>query len=283
VLVDEFEFLPSTPAAPQTAVIAPTPPPIESDPIASILAPKSGPSSSPAPIGSGPLRRAASDDAEGALAGIAGPGRDLRIKGSAILRYRARSAAASLDNTPRPSPTGSVASSRSMTPQLSFDDLEQDDQGTSGSAASDMGPVCESPVTMMLNDTPDRRGSTSATVGLRKEEHLGGGALYALQGARMWLAPRQCKALVDRAARAGPERGRAGEGSGTLGDDDLMMTKAKRRGSGDSDMTLEQEDQLEMLSSGSWDYLEEEGRRMVRARIRYEGDARRSVLCACVR
>ena len=150
-----------------------------------------------------------------------------------------------------------------MTPQLSFDDIEPNSPGNTGldGFAHLTSARCASPVDSAGENAPnsDIKAGSGMTNGkavpLRKEQHLGGGALYALQGARLWLSPDQCRALVDRQAREA----------------DLGIHAAE------SDMTIEQEEQLERLSRGSWAYLEGEGRRMVRARIRYEGDVRRSV------
>lgn len=74
-------------------------------------------------------------------------------------------------------------------------------------------------------------------------EVLGGGALYCLVGARMWLPPSECRALVD--------------------------TDEERR-----DLSKDQEEELEGYGQGCWGYLEGEGRRMIKARIRYEGTVR---------
>ncbi|WVO18168.1 hypothetical protein L204_105871 [Cryptococcus depauperatus] len=75
-------------------------------------------------------------------------------------------------------------------------------------------------------------------------EMLGGGALYALVGARFWLPPYKLKTLIDRAP---PER---------------------------DDCPKEVENRLNKLGSEIWVWNRNENTRMTRARIRYEGDAR---------
>lgn len=79
-------------------------------------------------------------------------------------------------------------------------------------------------------------------------ETFGGGALYALIGARLWLAAQQLGTLVNR------ERKRS-DGSG-----------------GDVPQRLERD--LEVYGGDMWVWNEGEGTRMTRARIRYEGDVR---------
>ena len=74
-------------------------------------------------------------------------------------------------------------------------------------------------------------------------EVLGGGALYALIGARMWLASNELCTLVDRAPRG-------------------------------TDVLPELEEDLNQFGSGMWAWNEAEGTRMTRARIRYDGDIR---------
>ncbi|WVF67848.1 hypothetical protein IAT40_002609 [Kwoniella sp. CBS 6097] len=76
-------------------------------------------------------------------------------------------------------------------------------------------------------------------------EMLGGGALFALVGARFWLPPNKLKTLVDRA----PEHE-------------------------DNDLPVEVEEKLDKLGKDIWVYNRGEGTRMTRARIRYEGDVR---------
>ena len=191
----------------------------------------------------------------------------------ATILGRPRPGGKSLDNTPRQSPSGSTATSRSMTPQLSFDDLDEGQDSASADASLTLGdgPSCDSPVAFTFTDPPSRRASVPAP--MRREEHLGGGALYALQGARLWLRPEQCKTPVDRAARTA----RRQSGSRPASGPGVAQGGGKRQDSADADMTLEQQAQLETLRAGSWNYVEGEGNRKVRARIRYEGDARRSV------
>lgn len=88
-------------------------------------------------------------------------------------------------------------------------------------------------------------GSAHASIGSLSEpiDVLGGGALYALVGARMWLPPGLCRALVD--------------------------TDTDR-----ADLSEELERELEGYGKGCWGYLEGEGRKMIRSRIRYEGTVR---------
>ncbi|OCF35948.1 pfkB family carbohydrate kinase superfamily protein [Kwoniella heveanensis CBS 569] len=76
-------------------------------------------------------------------------------------------------------------------------------------------------------------------------EMLGGGALFALVGARFWLPPHKLKTLVDRA----PEHE-------------------------ENDLPAEVEEKLDTLGKDIWVYNRGEGTRMTRARIRYEGDVR---------
>nr|XP_019007751.1 pfkB family carbohydrate kinase superfamily protein [Kwoniella pini CBS 10737]OCF46532.1 pfkB family carbohydrate kinase superfamily protein [Kwoniella pini CBS 10737] len=76
-------------------------------------------------------------------------------------------------------------------------------------------------------------------------EMLGGGALYALVGARLWLPPSQLRTLVDRA----PE-------------------------SENSELPSDAEDKLKALGEDIWVWNRAEGSKMIRARIRYEGDVR---------
>lgn len=75
-------------------------------------------------------------------------------------------------------------------------------------------------------------------------EMLGGGALYALVGARFWLPPCQLRTLVDRAPVE------------------------------NDDCPKDVEEKLAKLGSEIWVWNRGEGRRMTRARIRYEGDVR---------
>ena len=74
-------------------------------------------------------------------------------------------------------------------------------------------------------------------------EVLGGGALYALVGARMWFSPEDLCTLVDRAP-------------------------------GGSDLPPKLAEQLAELGEEMWAWNEAEGTRMTRARIRYDGDVR---------
>ncbi|WWC92495.1 uncharacterized protein L201_007454 [Kwoniella dendrophila CBS 6074] len=76
-------------------------------------------------------------------------------------------------------------------------------------------------------------------------EMLGGGALYALVGARLWLSPSQIRTLVNRA----PDNQH-------------------------DDLPSEAEDKLNSLGKEIWVWNEGEGTKMTRARIRYEGDVR---------
>ncbi|XAO27565.1 hypothetical protein I312_106421 [Cryptococcus bacillisporus CA1280] len=75
-------------------------------------------------------------------------------------------------------------------------------------------------------------------------EMLGGGALYALVGARFWLPPCQLRTLVDRAPVE------------------------------NDDCPKDVEEKLAKLGSEIWVWNRGEGTRMTRARIRYEGDVR---------
>ncbi|RSH89847.1 hypothetical protein EHS25_001833 [Saitozyma podzolica] len=79
-------------------------------------------------------------------------------------------------------------------------------------------------------------------------ETLGGGGLYALIGARLWLGANQLATLVNREQRRT-------DGSG-----------------GDLPRRLEKE--LEGYGRDMWVWNEGKGTRMTRARIRYEGDVR---------
>ncbi|WVW80641.1 hypothetical protein I302_102627 [Kwoniella bestiolae CBS 10118] len=76
-------------------------------------------------------------------------------------------------------------------------------------------------------------------------EMLGGGALYALVGARLWLGPDRLRTLVDRAP---------------MGEE--------------SDVPPEAEDKLNNLGEDIWVWNRGENTKMTRARIRYEGDVR---------
>ncbi|WVQ95383.1 hypothetical protein IAU59_002480 [Kwoniella sp. CBS 9459] len=76
-------------------------------------------------------------------------------------------------------------------------------------------------------------------------EMLGGGALFALVGARFWLPPNKLKTLVDRAPN-----------------------------DEENDLPAEVEEKLDKLGKDIWVYNQGEGTRMTRARIRYEGDVR---------
>lgn len=75
-------------------------------------------------------------------------------------------------------------------------------------------------------------------------EMLGGGALYALVGARFWLPPCQLRTLVDRAPAE------------------------------NDDCPKDVERKLAKLGNEIWVWNRGEGTRMTRARIRYEGDVR---------
>ncbi|OWZ77996.1 pfkB family carbohydrate kinase superfamily [Cryptococcus neoformans Tu401-1] len=75
-------------------------------------------------------------------------------------------------------------------------------------------------------------------------EMLGGGALYALVGARFWLPPCQLRTLVDRAPAE------------------------------NDDCPKDVEQKLAKLGNEIWVWNRGEGTRMTRARIRYEGDVR---------
>lgn len=140
------------------------------------------------------------------------------------------------------SSTPLTAPSQTMTPQLSFDSIS----------------TPNTPAT--LSFTKDDSDSAQQHHELRttkREELIGGGALWAMQGARIWLQPTACKALVDVGKRASSV-GRVGE------EEDVPV-----------DLTEDQEAQLENLALGSWEYLEGKGRKMIRARLMYEGDVRR--------
>ncbi|WWD07152.1 hypothetical protein V865_005249 [Kwoniella europaea PYCC6329] len=76
-------------------------------------------------------------------------------------------------------------------------------------------------------------------------EMLGGGGLYALVGARLWVTPDKLRTLVDRA----PEEE-------------------------ESDVPKEAEDKLNALGEDIWVWNRGKGTKMTRARIRYEGDVR---------
>nr|XP_031857663.1 uncharacterized protein CI109_006942 [Kwoniella shandongensis]KAA5524735.1 hypothetical protein CI109_006942 [Kwoniella shandongensis] len=74
-------------------------------------------------------------------------------------------------------------------------------------------------------------------------EMLGGGALYALVGARLWLPSAKLKTLVDRSAEV-------------------------------NDLPAGVENKLASLGEDMWVWNRGKGTRMTRARIRYEGDVR---------
>jgi hypothetical protein len=73
-------------------------------------------------------------------------------------------------------------------------------------------------------------------------ESLGGGALYCIVGARLWLPPHKLRTLVDKSRE------------GDLGEGILGM--------------------LDGFGREMWVYNEGEGTRMPRAKIAYEGDLR---------
>lgn len=105
-----------------------------------------------------------------------------------------------------------------------------------------------------------RAGQDSSPFGPKREELIGGGGLWAVQGARIWLPAQSCKALVDVSQREStPRRGLPASGSEEV----------------EVDLSAEQEQELERMASGSWDYLEGGDHKMLRARIMYEGDVRR--------
>jgi hypothetical protein len=74
-------------------------------------------------------------------------------------------------------------------------------------------------------------------------EHLGGGGLYGLIGARFFLPPGELKILVDRAP-------------------------------GGSDLRSDLEDQVNTFGENMWVWNQTKSTRMTRARIRYDGDTR---------
>jgi len=74
-------------------------------------------------------------------------------------------------------------------------------------------------------------------------EVLGGSALYSIVGARIWLPPRELRALVDRAP-------------------------------GGVDLPRDAQRQMEEYGTEIWSWNETEDTRMARARIRYDGDVR---------
>ncbi|WVQ86184.1 hypothetical protein IAT38_008352 [Cryptococcus sp. DSM 104549] len=76
-------------------------------------------------------------------------------------------------------------------------------------------------------------------------EMLGGGGLFALVGARLWLPAGKLRALVDRAPEGEPD-----------------------------DCPRDVERKLSKLGEEMWVWNRGEGTRMTRARIRYEGDVR---------
>ncbi|WVR08771.1 hypothetical protein IAU60_005829 [Kwoniella sp. DSM 27419] len=76
-------------------------------------------------------------------------------------------------------------------------------------------------------------------------EMLGGGAYYALVGARIWLPPRELRTLVDRAPESELD-----------------------------DLSSEGERTLRSIGSEIWCWNRRPGTRMTRARIRYEGEVR---------
>lgn len=86
-------------------------------------------------------------------------------------------------------------------------------------------------------------GGSLAQIEEEPVEVLGGGALYSVVGARMWLPSSECTALVD--------------------------TDDERR-----DLSKDQEEELAQYGAACWAYLEGEGRRMIKARIRYKGTVR---------
>jgi hypothetical protein len=126
-----------------------------------------------------------------------------------------------------------------ITPQRSFDSHDKAPSTSTSSvstSASEQSTSASSPESSELSNIEEGHEAEPIEV-------LGGGGMYALAGARIWLPPSECKALVD--------------------------TDVERR-----DLSKELEDELEELGKGCWAYMEGEGRRMVRARIRYEGTAR---------
>ena len=74
-------------------------------------------------------------------------------------------------------------------------------------------------------------------------EHLGGGGLYGLIGARFFLPPSELKILVDRAQ-------------------------------GGADLRDDLEAQVDKFGKEMWVWNETKNTRMTRARIRYDGDIR---------
>ena len=96
-----------------------------------------------------------------------------------------------------------------------------------------------------LNPNPGTTPQLSFTSHSSTATHdvLGGGALYALVGARMWLPPKDLCTLADRAL-------------------------------GGSDLPLHLANQLAGFGEEMWAWNEAEGTRMTRARIRHDGDVR---------
>lgn len=108
---------------------------------------------------------------------------------------------------------------------------------------------------------------------------LGGGGLYALIGARVWLPPSELRTIVDRAPR-------------TTGDVLIASDLDDRRGSSssfpdvrdgrrfdvtakdDEDFPLSLECQLQYFGSEMWVYNRAPGLRFPRAHIAYNGDSR---------
>ncbi|ORX40849.1 Ribokinase-like protein [Kockovaella imperatae] len=109
-------------------------------------------------------------------------------------------------------------------------------QGSSASSVSRPGSGALTPQQDFDDDPP-----------AQTFEILGGGGLYALIGARIFLPSRRLKALVGRDRKADGGRG---------------------------DLKPELEAQAETFGKDMWIWDEGEGKRMTRARIRYDGDVR---------
>ncbi|KAK8850710.1 hypothetical protein IAR55_004630 [Kwoniella newhampshirensis] len=139
-------------------------------------------------------------------------------------------------NTTPTSTPASRASSSASTPSTKSTNLL-----ASSSHLRPTSPIGSSPHTPQMtfgDDDPTSNGGKSY-------EMLGGGALYALVGARFWLPPNSLRTLVDRAPSKEMD-----------------------------DLPIGVESELAKLGKEIWIWNRGEGTRMTRARIRYEGDVR---------
>ncbi|RSH87074.1 hypothetical protein EHS25_003563 [Saitozyma podzolica] len=131
-------------------------------------------------------------------------------------------------------------------PRVALPRADSDPSNLRSTPSSNLAPASTAPPSGAL--TPQLSFSSPPPSPADVYETLGGGALYALIGARLWLAAQQLGTLVNR------ERKRS-DGSG-----------------GDVPQRLERD--LEVYGGDMWVWNEGEGTKMTRARIRYEGDVR---------